>query len=374
MHPPAEQFGGGERGVALPALQHAEGILESGAEERGVAGVHGVQVRHRTGVFLRGHLRRLRALTQLPGGGKNRQVRAHVEPCQTPVVQLFQADRNQLFEQFGALRDAVGAEQVGAEQFQFQLASGVRFGKFRFIERIGGGAGRNLMVQERTGTFLHVRCGNGAHGGVPVPVDCGAGGGKRLRSGGLNVSSFSEGGAFGTAPPAILRAVPIFKERRALFLNLRHNQRIQLGTVIAVEFAGALGEHNSVGARVVCGARLHPFFEVREGGSLNLCVGVAERHDHRVFAGGSVEGARPVQRLEHGQDFERVCFGSGAYGGCRVGECGSIQRLRVFGPEAVNMLHAEGHTRADGRGEKRQKFALTCRDFFGGEFESGDQA
>ena len=119
MHPPAEQFGGGERGVALPALQHAEGILESGAEERGVAGVHGVQVRHRTGIFLRGHLRRLRALTQLPGGGKNRHVRAHVEPFQTPVVQLFQADRNQLFEQFGALRDAVGAEQVGGEQFQF---------------------------------------------------------------------------------------------------------------------------------------------------------------------------------------------------------------------------------------------------------------
>ena len=103
-------------------------------------------------------------------------------------------------------------------------------------------------------------------------------------------------------------------------------------------------------------------------------MGVAERHDHRVFAGGSVEGARPVQRLEHGQDFERVCFGSGAYGGCRVREGGSVQRLRVFGPEAVNMLHAEGYARADGRGEKRQKFALTCRDFFGGEFESGDQA
>ena len=115
MHPPAEQFRGGERGVALPALQHAEGVLESGAEERGVAGVHGVQVRYRTGVFLRGHLRCLRALTQLPGGGKNRHVRAHVEPCQAPVVQLFQADRNQLFEQFGALRGAVGAEQVGGE-------------------------------------------------------------------------------------------------------------------------------------------------------------------------------------------------------------------------------------------------------------------
>ena len=107
---------------------------------------------------------------------------------------------------------------------------------------------------------------------------------------------------------------------------------------------------------------------------MNLRVGVAERHDYSVFAGGSVEGARPVQRLEHGQDFERVCFGSGAYGGCRVGECGSIQRLRVFGPEAVNMLHAEGHTRADGRGEKRQKFALTYRNFFGGEFEPGDQS
>ena len=38
------------------------------------------------------------------------------------------------------------------------------------------------------------------------------------------------------------------------------------------------------------------------------------------------------------------------------------------------MLHAEGHTRADGRGEKRQKFALTCRNFFGGEFEPGDQS
>ena len=63
MHPPAEQFRGGERRVALPALQHAEGVLESGAEERGVAGVHGVQVRHRTGVFFRGHLRCLRALT-----------------------------------------------------------------------------------------------------------------------------------------------------------------------------------------------------------------------------------------------------------------------------------------------------------------------
>ena len=341
MHPPAEQFGGGERGVALPALQHAEGVLEAGAEERGVAGVHVVQVRHRTGVFFRGHLRRLRALTQLPGGGKNRHVRAHVEPCQTPVVQLFQADGNKLFEQFRALRGAVGAEQVGGEQFQFQLASGVRFGLVCFVERIGGSAGRNLMVQERTGTFLHVRCGHGAHGGVPVPVDCGAGGG-------LNISGFSEGGAFGTAPLAILRAVPIFKQRRALFLNLRHNQRIELGTVVAVEFAGTLGKHDRVGARVVCSARLHPFFEVVEGGGLNLRVGVAERHDYRVFAGGSVEGSRPVQRLEHGQDFECVCFGPGAYGGCRVGEGGSIQRLRVFAPETVNMLHTKGYARADG--------------------------
>ena len=230
------------------------------------------------------------------------------------------------------------------------------------------------MVQERAGAFLHVGCGNGAHGGVPVPVDYGAGGGEHLRGGGLNVSSFSEGCVFRAAPPAILRAVPIFEEQRALFLNLRHNERIQLGSVVAVEFAGALGEHDNVGARVGCGARLHPFFEVVEGGGLNLRVGVAERHDYRVFAGGSVKGARPVQRLEHGQNFERVCFGSGAYGGCRVGEGGSIQRLRIFGPEAVNMLHAEGHTRADGRGKKRQKFALTCRDFFGGEFESGDQA
>ena len=111
-----------------------------------------------------------------------------------------------------------------------------------------------------------------------------------------------------------------------------------------------------------------------EGGCLHLRVGVAERHDHSVLAGGSVEGSRPVQRLEHGQNFERVCFGTGAYGGCRVGEGGSIQHLRVFAPEAVNMLHAEGYARADGRGEKRQKFALTCRDFFGGEFEPGDQA
>ena len=205
-------------------------------------------------------------------------------------------------------------------------------------------------------------------------MDYGAGGGERLRGGGLNISGFSEGGAFGTAPLAILRAVPIFEERRALFLNLRHNQRIELGSVVAVEFAGTLGEHDSVGARVVCGARLHPFFEVVEGGCLHLRVGVAERHDYRVFAGGRVKGARPVQRLEHGQDFECVCFGSGAYGGCRVGEGDSIQRLRVFAPEAVNMLHTEGHTRADGRGEKRQKFALTCRNFFGGEFESGDQA
>ena len=111
-----------------------------------------------------------------------------------------------------------------------------------------------------------------------------------------------------------------------------------------------------------------------EGGGLNLRVGVTERHDDRVFAGGSVEGARPVQRLEHGQDFECVCFGTGAYGGCRVGESGSVQRLRVFAPEAVNMLHAEGHARADGRGEKRQKLALTCRNFFCGEFETGDQS
>ena len=228
------------------------------------------------------------------------------------------------------------------------------------------------MVQECTGAFLHVGFGNGAHGGVPVPVDYGAGGGERLRGGGLKVSSFSEGCVFRAAPPAILRAVPIFEERRTL--NLRHNQRIELGTVVAVEFAGTLGEHDSLGARVVCSACLHPFFEVVEGGGLNLRVGVAERHDHSVFAGGSVEGARPVKRLEHGQDFECVCLGSGAYGGCRVGEGGGIQRLRVFGPEAVNMLHAEGHTRADGRGEKRQKFALTCRDFFSGEFKPGDQA
>ena len=290
------------------------------------------------------------------------------------MVQLFQADRNQLFEQVRTLRGAVGAEQVGGEQFQLQLAPGVRFGLVCFAESVGGGAGRNLVVQERAGAFLHVRCGHGAHGGVPVPVDCGAGGGERLRGGGLNISGFSEGGAFLLVPPAILRAVPIFGERRALFLNLRHNQRIELGTVVAVEFAGTLGKHDSVGARVVCGARLPPFFEVFKGGSLHLRVGVAERHDYRIFAGCSVEGARPVQRLEHGQNFERVCFGTGAYGGCRVGESGSVQRLRVFAPETVNMLHAEGHARADGRGEKRQKFALTCRNFFCGEFESGDQA
>ena len=60
--------------------------------------------------------------------------------------------------------------------------------------------------------------------------------------------------------PAILRAVPV--EERALFLNLRHNQRIELGSVVAVEFVGTLGKHDSVGARIVCGARLHPFFEV----------------------------------------------------------------------------------------------------------------
>ena len=250
----------------------------------------------------------------------------------------------------------------------------MRFGLVCFAESVGGSAGRDLVMQERTGAFLHVRCGNGAHGGVPVPVDYGAGGGKRLRGGGLNISGFSEGGAFGTAPLAILRAVPIFEQRRALFLNLRHNQRIQLGTVVAVEFAGTLGKHDRVGARIIFGARLHPFFEVVESGGLHLRVGVAERHDDRVFAGGSVEGSRPVQRLEHGQDFERVCFGSGAYGGCRVGEGGSIQRLRVFAPETVNMLHTKGYARADGRGEKRQKFALTCRDFFSGEFESGDQA
>ncbi len=53
------------------------------------------------------------------------------------MVQLFQADRNQLFEQVGALRDAVGAEQVGGEQFQLQLASGVRFGVVCFVERVG---------------------------------------------------------------------------------------------------------------------------------------------------------------------------------------------------------------------------------------------
>ena len=69
MHPPTEQFRGGERRVALPALQRAKELLESGAEERGVAGVHVVQVRYRTGVFPLGHLRCLLALTQLPGGG-----------------------------------------------------------------------------------------------------------------------------------------------------------------------------------------------------------------------------------------------------------------------------------------------------------------
>ena len=209
MHPPTEQLRGGDRSVALLALQRAEGILEPGAEERSVAGVHVVQVRHRTGVFLRGHLRCLLALTQLPSGGKNRQMHAHVEPIQTPVVQLFQAEGNKLFEQVRALRGAVGAEQVGGEQFQFQLASGVRFGKFRLIERVGGGAGRDLMMQERTGAFLHGRCGNGAHGGVPVPVDYGTGGGERLRGGGLNVSSFSEGGAFLPVPLAIPQAIPL---------------------------------------------------------------------------------------------------------------------------------------------------------------------
>ena len=203
MHPPTEQFRGGERRVALPALQHAEGILEAGAEERGVTGVHVVQVRHRTGVFPLGHLRCLLALTQLPGGGKNRQMHAHVEPIQAPVVQLFQAEGNKLFEQVRALRGAVGTEQVGGEQFQLQLASGVRFGLVCFVERIGGGAGRDLVVQERTGAFLHVRCGNGAHGGVPVPVDDGSGGG------GLNACRFSEG-AFRTAPLSILRVARLF--------------------------------------------------------------------------------------------------------------------------------------------------------------------
>ena len=53
---------------------------------------------------------------------------AHIEPIQTPVVQLFQAEGNKLFEQVRALCGAVGAEQVGGEQFQLQLASGVRFG------------------------------------------------------------------------------------------------------------------------------------------------------------------------------------------------------------------------------------------------------
>ena len=85
----------------------------------------------------------------------------------------------------------------------------MRFGLVCFIERIEGGAGRDLVVQERTGAFLHVRCGHGAHGGVPVPVDYGAGGGERLRGGGLNVSSFSEG-AFRTAPLSILRVARLF--------------------------------------------------------------------------------------------------------------------------------------------------------------------
>ena len=51
------------------------------------------------------------------------------------------------------------------------------------------------MMQERTGAFLHVRCGNGAHGGVPVPVDYGAGGGERLRSLAGTLSHTNAGGA-----------------------------------------------------------------------------------------------------------------------------------------------------------------------------------
>ncbi len=45
---------------------------------------------------------------------------------------------------------------------------------------------------------------------------------------------------------------------------------------------------------------MHPFFEVVEGGGLNLRVGVAERHDHGVSQAAE---ALPGTALEHGQNW-----------------------------------------------------------------------
>ncbi len=78
MHPPAEQFGVAS-GCSLPALQHAEGILEL-RWKNAAWREHGVQIRHRTGL-LRGHSDARRSRSFL-GGGKNS---SNARACRTTL-------------------------------------------------------------------------------------------------------------------------------------------------------------------------------------------------------------------------------------------------------------------------------------------------
>ncbi len=133
MHPPAEQFRGGE--VACLLFSAPRASLESGAEERrdGSTCSAGSAPYRVPLVISDATCSRSRSF---PGGDLNRQMHAHVEPFQSPVVQLFQAEGNKLFEQ---VRAADGAEQVGGEQFQ--PARIRRVSLVCFVERGRGSAG-----------------------------------------------------------------------------------------------------------------------------------------------------------------------------------------------------------------------------------------
>lgn len=120
---------------------------------------------------------------------------------------------------------------------------------------------------------------------------------------------------------------PLYPSSRSANLNLRHNERIQLGSVVAAEFAARSANTICRGV-VVRGARLHPFFEVVEGGRRTCAWWSAIT---TAFAGG-VKGALPVQRLEHGQDLSAFALVPAHTAGA-VGEGGGIQRLRAFAPE-----------------------------------------
>ncbi len=92
-------------------------------------------------------------------------------------------------------------------------------------------------------------------------------------------------------------------------------------------------------------------------------MGVAERHDHGVFAGGSVGFPRPVQR-GHGQGSAFALVSAHTAGAAWAKAAASAPTGLVR--DGVNMLHA-GVTLEPMGEKKRQKFALTCPDFFCGE-------